>query len=88
MLRNGNTIHVANVFINGRWTNTATLFLYLIVIKTKTCLVVIKNLKLFKITTRGPRGNAHLRQKIFKSSLFVLLYVQQATSGRYEFTQF
>ena len=33
--------------------------------------------------TRGPRGpwNAHLRQKIFKSSLFSLLYVQQATLG-------
>jgi len=33
--------------------------------------------------TRGPRGpwNAHLRQKIFKSSLFSLLYVQQATRG-------
>ena len=37
---------------------------------------------LFK--TRGPRGpwNAHLRQKILKSSLFSLLYVQQATPGR------
>jgi len=35
------------------------------------------------ISTRGPRGpwNAHLRQKIFKSSLFSLLYVQQATLG-------
>jgi len=34
--------------------------------------------------TRGPRGpwNAHLRQKIFKSSLFSLLYVQQATPWR------
>ena len=33
--------------------------------------------------TRGPRGpwNAHLRQKIFISSLFSLLYVQQATLG-------
>ena len=31
--------------------------------------------------TRGPRGpwNAHLRKKIFKSSLFSLLYIQQAT---------
>ena len=26
--------------------------------------------------------NAHLRQKIFRSSLFSLLYVQQATPGR------
>jgi len=35
------------------------------------------------ILTRGPRGpwNAHLRQKIFKSSLFSLLYVQQAKLG-------
>jgi len=34
--------------------------------------------------SRGPRGpwNAHLRQKIFKSSLFSSLYVQQATHGR------
>jgi len=34
--------------------------------------------------TRGPRGtwNAHLRQKIFKSSLFSLLYVEQVTPGR------
>jgi len=34
--------------------------------------------------TRGPRGpwNAHLRQKIFKSSLFSLLFVQQVTPGR------
>ena len=33
--------------------------------------------------TRGPRGpwNAHLRVKIFKSSLFSLLYIQQATPG-------
>ena len=35
------------------------------------------------IITRGPRGpwNAHLRVKIFKSSLFSLLYIQQATPG-------
>ena len=34
--------------------------------------------------TRGPSGpwNAHMRQKILKSSLFSLLYVQQATPGR------
>jgi len=40
-------------------------------------------LTLFKLKTRGPRGpwNAHLRQKIFKSSLFSLLYVQQVTLG-------
>ena len=33
--------------------------------------------------TRGPRGpwNAHLRVKIFKSSPFSLLYIQQATPG-------
>jgi len=33
--------------------------------------------------TRGPRGpwNAHLRVKVFKSSLFSLLYIQQATPG-------
>ena len=33
--------------------------------------------------TRGPRGpwNAHLRVKIFKSFLFSLLYIQQATPG-------
>ena len=33
--------------------------------------------------TRGPRGpwNAHLRVKIFKISLFSLLYIQQATPG-------
>jgi len=33
--------------------------------------------------TRGPRGpwNAHLRVKIFKSSLFSLLYIKQATPG-------
>jgi len=39
--------------------------------------------KYYKHTTRGPRGpwNAHLRQKIFKSSLFSLLYVQQTTLG-------
>jgi len=31
--------------------------------------------------SRGP-WNAHLRQKVFKSSLFSLLYVQQAIPGR------
>ena len=42
------------------------------------------NTKLYNYwKTRGPRGpwNAHLRQKIFKSSIFSLLYVQQATLG-------
>ena len=38
-------------------------------------------------STRMPNGpwNANLRQKIFKSSHFSLLYVQKATPGRSKF---
>jgi len=45
---------------------------------------IITSLTLLQYETRGPRWpwNAHLRQKTFKSSLFSLLYVQQATPGR------
>ena len=45
---------------------------------------VFRKINLIQLNiTRGPRGpwNAHLRVNIFKSSLFSLLYIQQATPG-------
>ena len=54
--------------------------MYLYFVQAKVAKVVF--LAVIK-KTRGPRGpwNAHLRVKIFKSNLFSLLYIQQATPG-------
>jgi len=43
----------------------------------------LRQLDVIKELTKGPGGpwKAHLRQKILKSYLFSLLYVQQATMG-------
>jgi len=60
-------------------SNEDCCFLVYIYLKPLQCDSIVDR----KQTTRGPRGpwNAHLRVKIFKSSLFSLLYIQQATPG-------